>query len=291
MVKIFMINNKKKLSIITVNLNNSHGLRATLSSVFSQTFQDMEIIIVDGASIDDSYEIIKEYEKLFNISYTWISEPDTGVFNAMNKGIRMSSGEYLLFLNSGDFLTTPNVINDVFNESHNTEIICCRCRVSQNEKKTFVISPPNFFSFGFFYTNSLSHQATFIKKDLFNKYGLYREDLKIMSDWEFFIRVIIIECVSTSNSTIILSDYNLNGMSSLHLNQQLIKSEKQIVFDCKPIVNFIKDYELFVKNNETNIIMNWYWSKIIFRIPLFYVYKFIFWTINIFNRKHNESLK
>lgn len=286
-----MMNNVKKLSIITVNLNNSRGLRATLSSVLSQTFQHMEIIVVDGASIDDSCDIIKEYEKLFNISFCWISEPDTGIFNAMNKGIIMSHGEYLLFLNSGDFLISPSVINDVFNEGHNAEIICCRCRVSQNEKKSFVISPPKMFSFGFFYTNSLSHQATFIKKDLFNKYGFYREDLRIMSDWEFFIRVIVVECVSTSNSTIILTDYNLDGMSSIPSNQELIKSEKNIIYESKSFRNFIKDYELFFKNNGTNLIMNWYWSKMIFRLPLYYIYRFVFWTLTFINRENNDSLK
>ena len=92
-----------KLSIVTVNLNNADGLLKTIESVASQTFTDFEYIIVDGASTDESLNIICQYENVPMSHFQWISEPDSGIYQAMNKGIRMAKGEYLLFLNSGDY--------------------------------------------------------------------------------------------------------------------------------------------------------------------------------------------
>ncbi len=88
-----------KLSIITVNLNNKDGLQKTIDSVISQTFKDFEWIVIDGGSTDGSKELIEKYSDY--ISY-WVSEPDKGIYNAMNKGIKVAKGDYLEFLNSGD---------------------------------------------------------------------------------------------------------------------------------------------------------------------------------------------
>ena len=126
-----------KLSIITINRNNAAGLRKTIESVVSQTYTDFEYIIIDGASTDGSVEVIKEYaeatlpcgEGLGERLY-WVSEPDKGIYNAMNKGILKAQGEYLLFLNSGDWLVDKdviksfidlNIINDIVN---NFYIVC-----------------------------------------------------------------------------------------------------------------------------------------------------------------------
>ena len=103
-----------KLSIITVNLNNAVGLKKTICSVINQTFLDIEYIIIDGGSLDGSLEIIKEYEK--KITY-WVSEPDSGIYNAMNKGIMHANGEYLQFLNSGDWLVNDSIIEKFLKET------------------------------------------------------------------------------------------------------------------------------------------------------------------------------
>jgi len=100
-----------KLSIITVNLNNAEGLRKTIESVVTQTFTDFEYIIIDGGSTDGSVEIIKLYAD--KITY-WVSEPDKGIYNGMNKGIMVAKGEYCQFLNSGDWLVNENVLKEVF---------------------------------------------------------------------------------------------------------------------------------------------------------------------------------
>ena len=111
---------KPNLSIITINRNNAAGLRKTIESVVSQTYTDFDYIIIDGASTDESVDVIKEYAD--RITY-WVSEPDTGIYNAMNKGILKANGEYCLFLNSGDWLYDNDVLNDVFSISPTEDIV------------------------------------------------------------------------------------------------------------------------------------------------------------------------
>ena len=228
-----------KLSIITINRNNENGLRKTITSVLNQSWSDFEYIIVDGASTDNSVDVIKNdissVSEGLNSRIQFISEADTGVFNAMNKGIVMAKGDYLLFLNSGDFFVDNNVLSNVFCVMRETDILSCSCRVSKNGEQVFITTPPTNYTFGFFYNNSLAHQATFIKKDLFNKFGLYREDLKFMGDWEFFVRTIVIAGASTQNIDVILTDYNMEGISSIADNQDLIAKEKQSIFEDKAL--------------------------------------------------------
>ena len=109
-----------KLSIITINYNNACDLKQTIQSVIEQTWGDFEYLIIDGGSTDSSLEIIKQYQN--QIDY-WVSEPDKGVFHAMNKGIEQSSGEYLLMLNSGDCLANNKVLEKVFDLNFYTEDI------------------------------------------------------------------------------------------------------------------------------------------------------------------------
>ena len=102
------------LSIITINRNNASGLEKTIRSVFSQVRDDFEYIVVDGASSDESVDVIRRYAELFGNRLKWVSESDKGIYCAMNKGIGMASGEYLQFLNSGDCLVADTVIDKMF---------------------------------------------------------------------------------------------------------------------------------------------------------------------------------
>ncbi|HNW57942.1 MAG TPA: glycosyltransferase, partial [Bacteroidales bacterium] len=111
---------ERKLSIITVNRNNAEGLRKTIASVIAQTYGNYEFVIIDGASTDESLEVIRK--NAGRISY-WISEPDNGTYHAMNKGIKVSAGEYCLFLNSGDYLVDKNVLEKIFNQKIDADII------------------------------------------------------------------------------------------------------------------------------------------------------------------------
>ena len=268
-----------KHPIITINRNNENGLRKTITSVLNQSWSDFEYIIVDGASTDNSVDVIKNdissVSEGLNSRIQFISEADTGVFNAMNKGIVMAKGDYLLFLNSGDFFVDNNVLSNVFCVMRETDILSCSCRVSKNGEQVFITTPPTNYTFGFFYNNSLAHQATFIKKDLFNKFGLYREDLKFMGDWEFFVRTIVIAGASTQNIDVILTDYNMEGISSVSNNQYSIIKEKQSVFEEKALKCFVPDYDYFYQFKQNIAIMEWAWSKKLFRMPILLIYRFI----------------
>ena len=99
------------LSIITINRNNAHGLKKTMQSVVSQTSKDLEYIVVDGASTDESVEVIKHFAEQRDIR--WVSKRDKGIYNAMNKGIGMAQGEYVMILNSGDYLASPQVVDEM----------------------------------------------------------------------------------------------------------------------------------------------------------------------------------
>ena len=167
-----------KLSIITINRNNAGGLKKTIESVVSQTFDNIEYIIIDGASTDKSIDVILSHKD--KISY-WVSEPDTGIYNAMNKGIRKANGDYLLFLNSGDYLVDETVIESVFVERPQSDIVCCRCNVSQDGKVIWVSNPPQRVTFATLFFQGLNHQSTFIKRSLFMDLGLYDESLIVIT--------------------------------------------------------------------------------------------------------------
>ena len=110
----------KRLSIITVNHNDLAGLRKTRDSILSQTFQDFEWIVVDGDSTDGGKDFIQEHQE--EMAW-WCSEQDNGIYNAMNKGIEHAQGEYLLFLNSGDTLSAPDTLKEVFRTEPDADVV------------------------------------------------------------------------------------------------------------------------------------------------------------------------
>lgn len=177
-----------KVSIITVNRNNAGGLEKTIKSVIEQSYPLFEFIIIDGNSTDGSVDIIKKYGN--NITY-WVSEDDTGIFNAMNKGIRQASGDYCYFLNSGDFLVDKNTLKQIFeNKEYDAPFINGN---QINDFRTHQQKVPclnRSLTLYDFYWGTIKHQATFIRRDLFDIYGLYDENLKIISDWKFFLETI-----------------------------------------------------------------------------------------------------
>lgn len=254
-----------KLSIITVNRNNDKGLRNTLKSVLNQSFDDFEHLVIDGASTDTSVEYIKEFDGQTTYDFRWISEPDTGVYQAMNKGIKMAKGEYLLFLNSGDFLLGNNVLNDVFCLNNCTaDIICARCNVSDKGTVVWTSNPPQQITFGTLYNQGLAHQSTFIKKKLFENLGLYREDFRYNSDIEFWYRAIILNNATTQSIKTIVSDYNLDGISSKENLTEAYKNEITTIFSHPILQRFVPDYESWKNEQQSMEILYWIKSKKIF---------------------------
>lgn len=202
-----------KLSIITINFNNKQGLQKTIDSVISQSFRDFEWIVIDGGSTDGSKELIEKYDK--HISY-WVSEPDKGIYNAMNKGIKVAKGDYLYFLNSGDNLFTPNVLNDLFSNKIEHEIIYGHvARDERGELKVLTgFLAKDDISLIDLYYQTIPHQGTFFKSSLFYKFGLYNENLKIVADREFYIKTIIYGNVTVKFYPIIIAVFEDGGISS-----------------------------------------------------------------------------
>lgn len=209
-----------KLSIITVNLNNRDGLQRTIDSVISQTFRDFEWIVIDGGSTDGSRELIEQYSDHF--AY-WVSEPDKGIYNAMNKGIKVAKGEYLQFLNSGDWLDNNEVICDF---AH-SEPVCDIVYGDTNFYKDGVLIEsrkyPNQLSFFYLFHLSIGHCSTYIHNSLFESVR-YDENLRISSDWKFFIQMAL-EGRSFSHFPYVVSCFDLSGVSSN--NPKLSKDEKK----------------------------------------------------------------
>ena len=177
-----------KLSIITVNLNNLEGLKKTYDSVVSQTFTDYEWLVIDGGSTDGSREFIEQHQDKF--AY-WCSEPDKGIYNAMNKGIIHAQGEYLNFMNSGDCLACEETLARVLVPNH-TEDIIYGVTVN-NHRNGSVIRPPKKGQIHWYelYPIAIHHQSAFMRKELFQKVGLYDEELKIASDARWFAMAIL----------------------------------------------------------------------------------------------------
>ena len=177
-----------KLSIITVNLNNVDGLKKTAESIISQTFQDFEWIVIDGGSTDGSKELIEQYSE--HIAY-WCSEKDSGIYNAMNKGIRHAKGDYLNFMNSGDLLYGEDTLESVFaNASYeNVDVLYGNEVLIDGEGKVVKeIKLSDDLSFYYLVYCSIRHQASFISRQLLIDTG-YSEEYKIVSDLVFFINM------------------------------------------------------------------------------------------------------
>ena len=253
-----------KLSIITINLNDKEGLAKTVESVCAQSYKDFEFIIVDGGSQDGSIAIIKNAGHQIP-SLVWVSEPDTGVFNAMNKGINLAKGDYLLFLNSGDYLVEDTVIDQVFSRENSADILLGIARVSQDGETIWNAYPRESYSLNDFYHGSLAHQAAFIKKELFTRLGNYREDLRFMSDWEFFLRSLILNRCTLAPLDITICDYNLDGISSDKRNDKAMNLEKKIVYHDLGLDRIVVDYnqrDQWMNNHKPLL---WAWNKPLLR--------------------------
>ncbi|MBP3353432.1 MAG: glycosyltransferase [Bacteroidales bacterium] len=217
-----MSNTTSKLSIVTINYNNAKGLERTLSSVWNeQTYPNFEHIVIDGGSTDGSVDIIKRYSD--KLAY-WVSEPDKGIYNAMNKGIDKAQGEYLLFLNSGDWLEKESLKN-LFSYNFNEDIVSGNLINVEPNGKARVIKSPKTIKLSELMLHYLPHPATFIKRELFSD-KRYNEEYKIISDWIFWIEELIFNNRSYLSIDTNISYYNLLGISSKSENRQKIEEEK-----------------------------------------------------------------
>lgn len=284
-----------KLSIITINYNNASGLRKTLVSVASQTYRNIEHIIIDGGSTDGSVDIIRDYENTIKRSVTidqstiqvkWLSEPDKGIYNAMNKGIEIALGkrvvnknhtsnithntsqeslcDYVQILNSGDLLAAPDVTERMMAALHNTSNITHNTSVENRaailygnmlksyDGKTIInrdtcggdmYTPESFL---YFYKGTLNHDCAYIRRDLFEKYGLYNEEMKICSDWEWYVRAIVLGGEKAVYTNIDVTIFDMNGVSeSRGKNADIIKRERREYLEKILPPSVLRDYDQF----------------------------------------------
>jgi len=200
-----------KLSIITVCRNEATKIDATFDSVRAQTFNDFEHIVVDGASTDGTVGIIERYRD--RIGY-WCSEPDRGIYEAMNKGIRKARGDYLLFLNGGDSLATPDVLENVFSPGYPEDILYGDM-IKDDDGRRYLSSLADYSSSPFFFfTHTLPHQGSFIKRKLFEDLGLYDESYRLMGDYEFFKRALVKHKVTSRYLGLVVGVFDYSGMST-----------------------------------------------------------------------------
>lgn len=204
-------NTMHKISVITINYNNVSQIRRTLESVSSQTYTDLEWIIIDGGSTDGSVDIIKEYES--KITY-WVSEPDKGIYNAMNKGVQHATGDYCIFINSGDHFINSHSVEDAVNCGFDTDLAIFNLYVDNSPNlMTYV---PKFVTTSFLVIGSLPHQSVFIRRQLLLEKP-YDETKKIVSDWIFCIETIILEQRSYKTYKLPVSVFYRDGISATNI--------------------------------------------------------------------------
>lgn len=235
-----------KLSIITINLNYAEGLQKTIESVVSQTSNDFEYIIIDGGSTDGSVDVIKKYA---DNSICWVSEPDTGIYNAMNKGILKATGEYCQFLNSGDYLVSNDVTERMLADMPDCSIFYGN-KLKKIKGKLFTDKSFNGRAITFLdmYLGTLNHSCAYIKRSLFEKYGMYDETLQIVSDWKFYLETIGLSNEPVAYKDITISFFDMDGIS--HTNLQLVIKERQIVLRNLLPKRIIDDYIFFGRDGR-----------------------------------------
>ena len=225
-----------KISIITINYNDYIGLEKTIESVINQSYKNIEYIVIDGGSTDESLKIIEKSKN--QISY-FVSEPDAGVYNAMNKGIKVATGEYLIFMNSGDYFYNTTTLTQIIPHLDSVTDIVYGDAIFFNNSSQKIVSFPKKLGFSFFYVDSLCHQATFIHKKLF-LLEKYNENFKIISDWEFNVKNICLNNKSYKHVHQTICFYDTNGISSTE--KKLDKTERNLVYQ-KYFALYIDDYE------------------------------------------------
>jgi len=220
-----------KLSIITINYNDAKGLAYTMQSVLNQSFTDFEYLVIDGGSKDGSSAVIEQYKE--SLSY-WISEPDSGIYNAMNKGLAQVKGSYVLFMNSGDAFNGNTALENIVNHPNfKGDIIYGDYKSEENYSYPDALSP------FFFVINSLPHQATFFKKSVFERIGILDESYKISADKEFYVRCLVSDLFVFQHIKQEVSVFDKTGISNT--NEPLRRAEDLRLFQ-KHFGIFYSDY-------------------------------------------------
>lgn len=253
-----------KISLITVTYNSSKTLSFTIQSVLNQIYSDIEYIIVDGASKDNTLSIIKEYEPKFNGRMKWISEPDKGLYDAMNKGIRMATGDLVGIINSDDFYHRADIIQNVADafKDKSVQAVYGDVRFVNDDNLDKTVRyyssksfSPKRFRFGFM----PAHPTFFTYKKYFDEFGYYKMGYKIAADYELLTRFLYVHKLKCKYLPVDFMKMRTGGASTASiksnwiLNKEIVRACKENgIWTCMPLLflkYFIKVFELvFTKN-------------------------------------------
>lgn len=255
-----------KISVITVTFNSAATVRDTIESVLKQEYNNYEYLVIDGESKDNTVDIIKEYEPKFEGRMRWISEKDKGMYDGINKGIRMTTGDVVGIINSDDFYHRTDVftiINKAFEENKKVQAIYGDVRFvnPDNLEKTVRYYSckhwrPWRFRFGFM----PAHPTFFTYKDNFEKCGYYQYDYHIAADYELLIRHLYTNKVPAKYVPLDFMKMRTGGRSTngwkanVLLNKEIVRACKENgIWTCMPLLflkYFIKVFELIMTHNE-----------------------------------------
>lgn len=233
------------LSIITINYNNANGLQKTIQSVVEQTYNDIEYIVVDGGSTDGSVEVIQTYQNSITKS---VSEKDNGIYNAMNKGIAMATGNYLLFLNSGDVFTSKNTLQDCISQTNFKDDIIYGDYKFENGEKIY----PDVISPYYFMRSSLPHQSTFFHQSVFEKMGVYDESYKICADRAFYLKCCVSNVFTWQHIKYPVTLFDLEGLSNNPNHLKMKQEEDERLWKEYLGVHYADYKKMFAQEQEIN---------------------------------------
>ncbi len=213
------------ISVITINYNDVVGLQKTMTSVLKQTYANIEYIVIDGGSADGSKEYIESCQQ--DLAY-WVSEPDKGIYHAMNKGIAQATGDYLLFLNSGDWLVGASILKDIAISLHDKKDIYYGDLYINNKEAVKERCYPDTVSFNYFFDKGhLPHPAMFIKRELFTRVYNFNESFNIIADWDFYVCAICKHNASYKHISSFITNHDASGISSLPESRAVVLNERQ----------------------------------------------------------------
>lgn len=252
-------------SIITINYNNSEGLRQTINSVVSQSFHDYEYIIIDGGSTDESVNIIRSFSD--RIDY-WVSEKDRGIYHAMNKGVAQAHGDYCIFMNSGDCFYNEKVLKRFVDIKIGDDIVVGKL-ISNKTGQVLFAPPQQKISLYYLYSGTVPHQSSFIRTELLRLYP-YDESLKIVSDWKFFVQAIILHDCSITYIDDYVATFDLEGISTSNPDKMWKEKEKVLLslFPRRVIADYknMKDSECLTQTLSPQLRQHYRIDKFLFNL-------------------------
>ena len=237
-----------KISLITATYNSAETLRDTLQSVLNQTFKDVDYIIIDGNSKDNTIDIVKEFEPKFEGRLRWISEKDKGIYDAMNKGVKMAQGEVVGILNSDDFFASDDVlekVNAAFTENPTIKGVYADVRYvdwNDTSKTVRMFSGKDFKREKICWGQMPPHPSFYVKRECYDKFGLYSLDYPICADYDMFVKMIWIGNIKTLYINDIFVNMRSGGTSSngLKVHRKIMKERMRCIREHNLPSNFFK---------------------------------------------------